>query len=83
MHMYSNSLFALARIFSLSICEFFPPWFSWCIKYNKKPSLFGADDKNLVFEKDLFLWDDETLVAKINKPGDLSILLRVFSQLLL
>ena len=51
--------------------ELLPACFSCSINFNLSQSLSGSDDKNIVFE---------TPEAETIKPGDLSILLRVLSQ---
>ena len=51
-----------------------------CFPFNKyfipSDNFLGSDDKdkNLVFEKGLFLWYDETPEAETIIPGDLAIL---------
>ena len=42
------------------------------INFNFSHNSLGSGDKNIVFEEDLFLWDDEIPEAKIIKPGVLS-----------
>ena len=61
--------------FSSSIMlEKLPACFPFNKYLNPLENSLGSDDKNLAFEKGLFLWYDETPEAETIIPGDLAIL---------
>ena len=72
MHSCSGNFSALGTISSLIISEIFAACFSCSYKFSLSHSSKGSDDKNIVFEKDFFLCDDETQEAETIIPGYLS-----------
>ena len=47
-HLYSNSLSAIAMVSSLTVLENFPIGFSCYINFNLSQSSLGSEDRNLV-----------------------------------
>ena len=48
MHLYSNSLSAIATISSLIVLEFLPAYFSCCNNFSLSQTSLRLEDKNLV-----------------------------------
>ena len=55
MHLYSNSLSAIAMIFSSNMSDLIPACFPCGNSFTLSRSSSGLDDKNFVFENDFFL----------------------------
>ena len=69
MQLHSNYLSSIARISSSIILESFPAYFCCNKNFNLSHNSLGSEDKKIVFDKDFFLWDDETTEEK-TIPGD-------------
>ena len=54
MHLYSDNLSVIAKIYSLVMLETFPGCFSFNNNINLPQSSLGSDDTHFVFEKDSF-----------------------------
>ena len=83
MHLYSNKLSTIAITFPIIKLELFPVCSSCSNIFNLLHNQLGLDDKNLIFEKDFFFWDDKTPEADTIIPGDLSNLMTDLSLVLL